>query len=806
MYALYANGGRWEGGKWVNGKWVLAPHIALMDRAVVDAVHGRGPKRIIVAMPPRHGKLIAHDCLVPTPGGMKTHGELSVGDWVYHPSGKQIRVIATMPESPCDCRITFTNGATVDCHENHEWTVYDRSRGETKTVETSYIEGRKLHSGPVGKRGGRYVLQLPIVSPLQNAVSNLIIDPYVLGVWLGDGSSAKPSVTYHPDDCEIVSTFESRGYLQSSTAVHKDTGVLTTTFGGDLQERSRNEFDGDRGTISRSRLWMEMKELGLVKNKHIPEAFLFADELSRRELLAGLIDSDETVGRDNRTHFVNCNKRLIDDVAFLIRSLGYRATITSQDPTVSSSGIVGRQVVYTVSFSVHDGIHPAKLKRKRIGSNASVRRRIGVVSVERIKPKLGKCIQVDSDDGLYLVTDQLIPTHNSEYISRHVPPWFIGNYPDKSVILASYEADFAASHGKACRDLMDRTGDWFGVKLDNSSKSASRWNIAGRRGGMATAGAGGPITGKGAHLLIVDDIIKNAEEASSKTIRDKHVDWWKSTAYTRIEPGGVAIIVMTRWHESDLAGYLIEDMKDGGEEWLVINFPAICELESDELGRKKGDPLWPERYSLEDLNKIERTLGPRWWAALYQQRPAPLEGGLFKRDWLPKKEVPTSFKRTVRAWDLAGTEGDGDWTAGVLLAYDRLGKFYVVDVVRGQWGPSRRDEIIHATAKKDGSATQVVIEQEPGSAGKAVVEYIKKKLKGYSVKAFKPTGPKEIRAEPFASQCGAGTVTVATADWNYDFIEELCMFPNGTHDDQVDAAAMAFQQLSGATGGLWSGA
>ena len=250
MYALYANGGRWEGGKWVNGKWVLAPHIALMDRAVVDAVHGRGPKRIIVAMPPRHGKLIAHDCLVPTPGGMKTHGELSVGDWVYHPSGKQIRVIATMPESPCDCRITFTNGATVDCHENHEWTVYDRSRGETKTVETSYIEGRKLHSGPVGKRGGRYVLQLPIVSPLQNAVSNLIIDPYVLGVWLGDGSSAKPSVTYHPDDCEIVSTFESRGYLQSSTAVHKDTGVLTTTFGGDLQERSRNEFDGDRGTIS----------------------------------------------------------------------------------------------------------------------------------------------------------------------------------------------------------------------------------------------------------------------------------------------------------------------------------------------------------------------------------------------------------------------------------------------------------------------------------------------------------------------------------------------------------------------------
>lgn len=209
------------------------------------------------------------------------------------------------------------------------------------------------------------------------------------------------------------------------------------------------------------------------------------------------------------------------------------------------------------------------------------------------------------------------PRHGkSEYISKYLPSWFLGTFPDRRVLLASYEAGFAASWGRKARTLTEEFGDdIFGVKVAPESSAADRWDIAGRDGGMQTAGAGGAITGKGADLLIVDDPIKNWEEAMSPTIRDKMWDWWQSTAYTRLSPTGAAIVLQTRWHEDDLIGRLLKAQAAGdefAEQWELLSFPAINEA---------GEALWPEWFNLRRLRQTEQAVGPYKWNCLYQQRP-----------------------------------------------------------------------------------------------------------------------------------------------------------------------------------------
>jgi hypothetical protein len=217
--------------------------------------------------------------------------------------------------------------------------------------------------------------------------------------------------------------------------------------------------------------------------------------------------------------------------------------------------------------------------------------------------------------------------------SQYFPAWFLGRYPDKRVILASYEADFAASWGRKVRDVLEgKGGELFGVGVSRGSSAANRWDIAGHLGGMVTAGVGGPITGRGADLLVIDDPVKNAEEAASEVYRNKAWDWYTSTAYTRLEPSAGVVLIQTRWHGDDLAGRVLEHAKDTGESWEVVRFPAFAE-DGDPLGRAPDEPLWPGRFDHSALEQIRQTLGSYYFAALYQQRPAPSVGAMFKREW-----------------------------------------------------------------------------------------------------------------------------------------------------------------------------
>lgn len=390
------------------------------------------------------------------------------------------------------------------------------------------------------------------------------------------------------------------------------------------------------------------------------------------------------------------------------------------------------------------------------------------------------------------------PRHGkSEFRSKMFPAWYLMLFPHHRVILVSHGSDFAAEWGMKVRDLLEQWGTTLfnrDVRIRPDRRAADSWEIAEHGGGMQTCGVGGSLVGKGADLLLLDDTIKSAEEALSPTFRQKQWDWYISTADTRLEPNAIKCMTMTRWHEDDLCGRI---MAAEGDRWDVLSLPAIAE-EDDPLGRPVGAALWPERYPIEELERL-RARDPFWFEALYQCHPRPRDGGMFKEAWFEGRTVarPPQIVRSVRHWDKAATQGGGDFTVGLKMSEGVDGRFYIEHVTRGQWGEYPRDQEIQTRAREDGIDCEISGEQEPGSAGKDAGSAFVRMLAGYVVQVRVATGSKEVRAAALASQCQAGNVFLVAGDWNGPFLRELCAFPSGKFDDQVDAASGAFNRLVG---------
>jgi predicted phage terminase large subunit-like protein len=275
------------------------------------------------------------------------------------------------------------------------------------------------------------------------------------------------------------------------------------------------------------------------------------------------------------------------------------------------------------------------------------------------------------------------PQHGkSELCSKYLPAWFLGTHPDERVVLVSYEADFAASWGRKARDLLDQQGHLLGVRVSKRSSAVQRWDLEGHEGGMCTAGMGGAITGKGAHLLIIDDPLKNDEEARNPRTREKQWEWWQSVASTRIRPGGLFVVVQTRWHRDDLAGRILRQAQSHGQRWLSVRLPALAEA-NDPLGRAPGEALWPEMYPTEFHEQTKATRSTYYWRSLYQQDPIA-EGGTewpssYFDDHIWFEEWPQRWVCRVLAIDPSkGTESKlGDYTAFVLVQLGHDGMMYV---------------------------------------------------------------------------------------------------------------------------------
>ena len=391
----------------------------------------------------------------------------------------------------------------------------------------------------------------------------------------------------------------------------------------------------------------------------------------------------------------------------------------------------------------------------------------------------------------------LPPRHmKTTIISEALPAWWLSTHPQGEVIIASYNQSQARKMARSVRLAFDREAhrrmmppcSW---DVDSADVLQLSGKLNGRPS-LIAAGVGSGITGSGADLLIIDDPIKDMADAESATMRDKVAEWYASTAFTRLSPGGKVLMVATRWHHDDLIGRTLADSPEG---WESLTLPAISE---------DGRALWPERYPLESLEAIRRAVGSRVFEALYQGRPTPLEGGLFKRNWIRYGERFPDHARRVRYWDKAATSGGGDWTVGVLMAEDE-GRYCVEDVVRLQGSPQEVQARVRATAEMDGWDVSIRMEQEPGSSGVDVIDlYARRILQGYDFRAEKVTGDKATRANGLAAAFEAGNVDLVRAHWNRDLIDEMCEFPLGEHDDQVDAMSGAFRELSrGGTPSVW---
>lgn len=386
-------------------------------------------------------------------------------------------------------------------------------------------------------------------------------------------------------------------------------------------------------------------------------------------------------------------------------------------------------------------------------------------------------------------------------ISRYTPAWFLGKYPDKHLMLISAAGEVAQDFSREARDLLDDHGqEVFGTRVRTDTRAVARWKPEDSRGGMFAVGIHGRINGRGADLIIVDDPIKNAEDAFSPTQKGKIRRIWDSTIRTRVEPGGSIIVVMARWAEDDLSGWLLQRSKEtlGGFPWEEIRIPAIADREDDPMGREMGEALWPDRYPRQVLEAIKAEISPMSWDALYQQNPSPEGGLMFPTKAWQYVDIAPDQGQVVRTWDLAASdESDGynvDYTVGVKMLRTGDGKTYIKDVVRVR--DADPESVMRATAMADGPLCKIRFEQEPGATGKLHARHlVATALAGFDVDYAPSTGSKPVRAKGYSSQVKAKNVYLVRAPWNADFVEEHRSFPRGSHDDQVDAASMAYHYM-----------
>ena len=392
------------------------------------------------------------------------------------------------------------------------------------------------------------------------------------------------------------------------------------------------------------------------------------------------------------------------------------------------------------------------------------------------------------------------PQHGkSELVSKYLPAWYLGMFPNRRVILTGYEADFAAQWGRKARDLLDQWGWLFGVRVSRRSSAVHRWDLEGKEGGMTTAGVGGPITGKGAHLLIVDDPIKNDEEARSPLHRQKQWDWWQSTAGTRLRPGGLFVIVQTRWHRDDLAGRILREAKTNGQRWREIKLPALAE-DRDPLGRAPGEALWPEVYTAEHLDRVRTSRTSYFWKALYQQDPIA-EGSTEWPDsyfspsiWFD--EWPDQYLCRVMALDPSkGRDARfGDYSAFIMLQVGLDNTAYIDADLN-----IRNVSVIVETAlemardfRPDGFMVETNQFQELLAS-----ELLRRAAE---LNRFLPVYycdnhvPKVVRIRRLTQHLSAGRLKFKAGSRGARLlVEQLRDFPNGDHDDGPDALEMAIR-------------
>lgn len=643
----------------INFARYMQPDLALEPFHVVyytlldKFAHGE-IKKMIVQMPPQHGKEISDNQIVATTKGIKKHGDLIVGDYVFGRDGTPVKVLWVSEKTRSEYVVSFSDGAKIECHGNHEWTVYNRFRQKEETIETKHMASSTIYNGD-GKRGSRYKYQVDSNVCVMFDSRNVDLDPYVLGAWLGDGDSSCGIIHIGNNDVEIIG---------NSTYKFKESKGTTT----------RKFYSPELNIL--------LKNNGLIKNKHVPDMYKYNSVEVRKNVIAGLIDTDGYVyHRNGRITISNTNKRIIDDAAFILRSLGQSVVVCEFKPRVSSSGIVGKKIVYQLCFNP-TMTFPTKVKRKKI-TKLSINKKRAIVSIER-KEGLGygNCIQVDG--GIYLVGDTFIPTHNSEGSSRKLPAFMLGLNPDKKICIGSYAATIARDFNRDVQRIIDTPSyrELFPETYLNGSNVVTMANtylrnsdvieMVGHKGSLRVVGRGGSLTSKTVDVSILDDVYKDYAEGNSPIVRNAAWKWYTTVVRTRLHNDSQELIVFTRWHDDDLIGRIEksgetvieikswDDVKNiPAGAWVRINFEGLKTGEPTEIDpREPGAALWDRRHSRAKLEG-QRALDPVQFQCLYQGNPGNAEGKLYLnpfRTYVDKSEWGT-YVRSGNYTDVAD-EGD----------------------------------------------------------------------------------------------------------------------------------------------------
>lgn len=404
------------------------------------------------------------------------------------------------------------------------------------------------------------------------------------------------------------------------------------------------------------------------------------------------------------------------------------------------------------------------------------------------------------------------PRHGkSELVSRRFPAYILGKYPDAGIIATSYSGSLASAMNRDVQRIMEdeKYYNLFpdtmiprkGLKTGegNYIRNSDTFEIVGRKGKYISAGVGGGITGKGADFAIIDDPVKNRQDAESQAYRNMTEDWFNSTLYTRLEKDARILITLTRWHQDDLAGRLLERAENDpdADQWEVINYPAIYDeltMRKDESDpREHGEALWRNKYDEKQLKTIKATIGSYEWNALYDQNPTPSGGTIIKREWIQYYNVlPDRLDSIIMSWDMSFKEGVAN-SYVVGQAWGRKGaNKYLIDEIRGQYGFTETLKMVKQFKNKHDRARAILIEDKAN--GPAIIDTLKNEISG--IIPIKPSGSKTERLEAVAPQFEAGNIFVPSKSrFTGDFVEEIISFPTGKFDDRVDTASQALNYM-----------
>ena len=578
-------------------------------------------KNLIIQAPPQHGKALHVDTPVLTTRGWKRHVDLRVGDYVFGLDGKPKAVIANSGGYIHECQeVVFADGFSLIAAREHEWEVWrdhDNGKGRVREiVETQDIFGCRNRRNPA--------ITANVV--LETEQSHLPIDPYLLGVWLGDGNKYDKWISCGEQDINHL--------LPLACKVKRDKTAYRVYLNG-LETKG-------------------LAQLHLLYNKHIPMRYMLASREDRLRLLQGLMDTDGYTDKNGGCEFCQKKGRLADDVYVLIRSLGYKPSKREYTAFLYGKDC-GKKVRITFRPNKGDKIFDIPRKQERVDNKPQPDRedknKFFITSVNDFGLCEVNCIQVEG--GMYLAGEQLVPTHNSELSSRMLPAFMLGLNPDLKIVIASYAATIAKDFNRDVQRIID-SEEYHSVFpdtcLNNSNvvslaegylRNSDVFEVVNHNGSLRVVGRGGSLTSKTADVMIFDDLYKDASEANSPIVRESAWDWYTKVARTRLHNNSQQLIVFTRWHSEDIIGKIIDsepvifakewkDLDNAGDAWVLVNFEAIKTSPPSEIDpRQEGEVLWPERHSKEKI-LAQKALDPQGFMCLYQGDPSSAEGRLYQ--------------------------------------------------------------------------------------------------------------------------------------------------------------------------------